>query len=98
MNRRGAADLTVRGAVVRFALAGVIALAIVGIVSFFVFRHIGTNEALKDARELTRVVGKGIVEPNLTEGVVRGDPAALRRFDQVVRRRVLGGPIARVKL
>ena len=70
--RREAADLTVGGAVARFALAGVIALAIVGIVSFFVFRHIGTNEALKDARELTRVVGKGIVEPNLTEGVVKG--------------------------
>ena len=98
IERGRAADLTVGGAVARFALAGVIALAIVGIVSFFVFRHIGTNEALEDARDLTEVVGNGIVEPNLTEGVVRGDPAALRRFDLVIRRRVLRDPIVRIKL
>ena len=95
---RRASDPTVAGAVARFALAGVIALAIVGLISVLVMRHVGTNEALSNAREVTRLVGTGIVEPNLTQGVVRGRPAALARFDRLIRSRVLRDPIVRVKL
>ena len=73
-------------------------MAIVGLVSVLVMRHVGTNEALKNAREVTRIVGKGIVEPNLSQAVVQGRPAALARFDRLVRRRVLQDPIVRVKL
>ncbi len=82
----------------RFALAGVIALAVVGVISFFVMRHIGTTEALDNARDVTRVVGRGVVEPNLSEGLIHGDPSAVRRFDRVMRLHVLGDPIVRVKL
>ena len=82
----------------RFALAGVIALAVVGVISFVVMRHIGTTEALHNARDLTRVVGRGIAEPNLSEGLVRGNPAAVRRFHRVMQRQVVGDPIVRVKL
>ena len=95
---RKSSDLTASAAVARFALAGVIALAIVGLVSVLVMRHVGTNEALKNAREVTRIVGKGIIEPNLSQAVVQGHPAALARFDRLVRRRVLQDPIVRVKL
>jgi signal transduction histidine kinase len=89
---------SVGGAVIRFALGGVAALAVVGVVTFFVLRDVGTNEALKNAREVTAIVGRGIVEPNLTAGVLRGNPAALTRFDKVVHERVLRDPIVRVKL
>jgi two-component system, NarL family, sensor kinase len=95
---RRPADPTVAGAIARFALAGVIALAVVGLVSVFVMRKVGTNEALSNAREVTRIVGKGIVEPNLSQGVVRGRPAALARFGRLIRNRVLQDPIVRVKL
>jgi two-component system NarL family sensor kinase len=95
---RRPSDPTVAGAVARFALAGVIALAIVGVVSVLVMRSVGTREALGDAREVTRLVGKGIVEPNLTQGVVEGRLNALARFDRLIRRRVLRDPIVRVKL
>ncbi|MBS1892294.1 MAG: sensor histidine kinase [Actinobacteria bacterium] len=89
---------SVGGAMVRFALGGVIALVVAGVVSYLVLRDAGTTEALKNARQLTELVGKGIVEPNLTRGVVRGDPVALARFDRVVRERVLRDPIVRVKI
>ncbi len=75
-----------------------IALAVVGVISFIVMRHIGTNEALHNARGLTRVVGRGIAEPNLTEGLLKGNPAAISRFDRIMRRHVVGDPIVRVKL
>ena len=89
---------SVAGAVARFALAGLIAFAVVGVVSFLILRDVGTGEALKNARDLTQFVGRGIVEPNLTGGLVRGRPAAVARFDRVVRERVLRDPIVRVKL
>src|SRR6476619_4228116 len=73
-------------------------MAIVGLISVLVLRHVGTNEALSQARDITRLVGNGIGEPNITPGVVRGDPRALARFDRLVRRRVLQSPIVRVKL
>lgn len=91
-------DPTVAGAVARFALAGVIALAIVGVVSFFVTKRIGTSEAQDNAREITEIVGRGVVQPNLTPAVMRGDPAALARFDRLIRKRVLNDPIVRVKV
>jgi two-component system NarL family sensor kinase len=96
--RRSGAPPTVGGAVGQFALAGVVALAVVGVVTYLVLRDVGTNEALKNAREVTAIVGKGIVEPNLTPAVVRGDPAALARFNRIVHERVLRDPIVRVKL
>jgi signal transduction histidine kinase len=95
---RGLADPTGAGAVARFAVGGVVALAVVGLVSVLVLRNVGTDEALSNARDLTTLVGKGIVEPDLTRGVVRGDPKALDRFDRLIRRRVLRDPIIRVKL
>lgn len=73
-------------------------MAVVGVISFLVMRDTGTSEALKNARSVTRIVGDGIVEPNLTEGLLRGRPAAVARFDRLVRRRVLRDPIVRVKL
>jgi signal transduction histidine kinase len=84
--------------VARFALAGVIALAVVGVISFLVMRHIGTTEALRNARDLSRVAARGITEPNLTNGLLRGNRVAMRRFDRAMKRHVLGGPIVRVKL
>jgi signal transduction histidine kinase len=91
-------DPTGAGAVARFAVGGVVALAVVGLVSVLVIRNVGTDEALSNARELTRLVGEGIVEPNLSRGVMQGDPASLARFDRLIRRWVLKDPIIRVKL
>ena len=96
--KRAGDEPSVSGAVGRFALPGLIAFAVVGVVSFLILRNVGTSEALKNARNLTQIVGRGIVEPNLTEGLVRGRPADLARFDRVIRERVLGDPIVRVKL
>ena len=85
MRRKRRAGPTVAGAVGRFALAGLVALGVVGAVSFLVMRQTGTDEALKNARSLTHFVGQGIVEPNLSERLVEGDPAALARFDRLIR-------------
>jgi two-component system, NarL family, sensor kinase len=89
---------TATGAVAKFALAGLAAMALVGVAAFFLMRHIGTNEATDNAKQVTRVVGRGIVEPALTPALMRGDPAALKRLDGLVHKRVLDDAIVRVKI
>lgn len=88
---------SVTAAVGRFALAGIVAVALVGLASFLLMRRIGNSEATDNASELTRVIGQGVVEPNLTEGLLGGDPSAIERFDRLLGT-VLADPIVRVKL
>ena len=69
---------------------------LVGVAAFLVMRSIGNSQSIDNAKQVARVVGPGIVEPNLTPGVLAGKPAAIARLDRVVRRRVLGGAVVRV--
>ena len=78
--------------VARFALSGAVALAVVATVVVLLARGQGRTEAVREARELTTVVGRGVVAPALQAGL---DHDAL---DRMVRARVLGDPIVRVKV
>lgn len=92
------AEPSVRAAVLRFAIAGLVAVALVGVASFLLMRNIGTDEATDNAGELTRVIGEGVVEPRLTEALLNGDPDALARFDRMIRATVIRDEVVRVKL
>jgi two-component system NarL family sensor kinase len=84
--------------VTQFAATGLLAVVVVALVGVLVVRHVSRNEALRDAEELTRVAGEGIVAPAIRPGVLTGDPQALTALDRVVHRSVLADPIIRVKL
>jgi len=73
-------------------------LAAVGIGSYFLMRHIGTTEAIDNAKTVTRIVGHQIVEPRLTNGIVHERPSSIRRLDRVVEDGVLQGQVLRVKI
>src|SRR4051794_1992566 len=90
--------LSRRSAVTQFALSGLLAMMAIGLLAVAVTRHAARTEAVDDAKRVTRFAGQGIVAPELTPAVLAGDPAALRRMDAVVRRRVLRDGIVRVKL
>lgn len=95
----GARDASFRRMFARFALSGLVAMLIVGAVGFVVVRRSATAGAIRQARELSTLAGRGIVEPLITPGVLRGDPVALARLDGVVRQRILKRtPIVRVKI
>jgi two-component system, NarL family, sensor kinase len=95
---RGQGEPSVRAAVARFAIAGLVAVALVGLAAFLLMRSIGTDEATENAGEVTRLLGEGVSQPNLTRGVLDGEPAALRRFDRTMQETVLTAPIVRIKL
>ena len=84
--------------VLQFAVSGLLALVVVGIGAFFVLRSQGDSESVRDARRLTRALGTTAIEPALTDRLARGDPAAVRRLDRLVRNRVVVDPVVRVKL
>jgi two-component system, NarL family, sensor kinase len=84
--------------VVTFALSGLAVLVLVAVAGAVALRSLSTSEAVRDARRLATVTGRGIVEPALTTAVVRGDPQALARLDRIVRTRVLAADVARVKV
>lgn len=91
-----------RGDVLRpvatFALSGLAVLLLVGVAGYLALRSLSTSEAVRDARRVTTIAGRGIVEPELTTGVVRGDPHAVAHLDRIVRRRVMNASVARVKV
>lgn len=87
-----------RRAVAQFAISGLVAVAVIAVLGMAALRQIGRQEAIRDARELTRVAGVGVVQPSVSQGVLRGDPRALARLDRLVRRRLLRGPVVRIKL
>ena len=70
----------------QFALAGLIALAIVGLATAVASRRIGEREAVSDARTTTVTKAQGLVEPAIDEALLDGDPDAVAGLDAVVRR------------
>ena len=79
-------------------LAGLVAVLVFGVVALLVFRGLGRRQAVRDSEAFAVLAGQGIVEPALTAGVLRHDPAAVHRLDQVVQERVLGNRVMRVKI
>jgi two-component system NarL family sensor kinase len=89
---------SVGGAILRFAVAGLIALTALVVVGGLVLRNLSEREAIDDARRLATLAGRGIVEPSLTDAALAGRPGALDALDRVVQERVLSEDIVRVKI
>ncbi len=90
--------MSVAGLVLRFSLAGLVVMALLGTVLAVLARQAGTDQAVDSARQVAYVAGRGIAEPRLTDPVLAGDPAALRTLDADLHRYVLQGSLVRVKL
>ncbi len=86
------------GAVARFAFTGLAALALLTFVAIQLLSSRGTAEAIRNAKQLTRFAGKGIVAPSLTPQLLAREPAAIAAFDRQVLPRLLIDPVVRVKI
>lgn len=89
---------SVASAVARFTLGSVAALAVVLIGGFFALRSVAIREAERDTRQQVQSEGRLVEAVGLGDGVLRGDPDALARLDDVVAGQILEGPTVRVKL
>lgn len=106
MNRRRSDDRSPRAhgpgvtrQVSQFALAGLVAVTIVGVATSIASRRVGEREAIADARITTLIKAEGLVEPILTDELAAGDdPETLARLGTIVEQDVLDDSLVRVKL
>jgi signal transduction histidine kinase len=70
---------------------------LLGVVGTLVLQSQTREEAIKEAKQLTRLAGRGIAEPALLPGLYRGDPRALAHMS-VVSRQIVRDPVVRVKI
>jgi signal transduction histidine kinase len=83
----------------RFALAGLLAVIVIGGIGVALQVRAARHDAIDDAKSLARIAGNGIVQPNLTPALLAGDPQAIARMDSLVRSKILSQDgIERVKV
>jgi two-component system, NarL family, sensor kinase len=96
---RGAAPpASVGSAVGRFLLGSLVAVAVVVVGGFFALRSVTIGEAERNTREQVQIVARLVESAGLTDGVLRGDPDALLKLDDLVQAQVLSPSIVRVKM
>jgi len=81
-----------------FAGASLLAVIALGFTATAIVRRQARGEAIRDAKEITRLAGEGIAEPAVSERLLAGDRAAQASFGRVMRARVLKDPVVRIKL
>ena len=77
MSRSWAGRRFVAVEVGRFALAGAVALIIVGIATAIASRRVGEREAIANARTTTVTKAQGLVAPALNDGLLAGAAGSL---------------------
>lgn len=82
----------------RFAASGLVVLAAILLATTQISQDLGQQQAVGEARQISRLTGQGIIQPLLTQEVLAGRPAALTDLNKVVRDSVIRGQLIRVKL
>ena len=88
LRRAGGERSPVREAMIRYVAIGLVAVALISVVGVWLFRRAGEAEAIRDAKDQTRIAAEGIVEPALSDASCSEKPGALAALDRVVQERV----------
>lgn len=84
--------------VAQFLAAGFVTLVVVVIATGALSRSAADEEAVADARSLTRVLARSVAQPAIPPGLVDGDAAAIDRLDRTALDRLLVDDVLRIKL
>jgi two-component system, NarL family, sensor kinase len=86
----------------QFILSGIAALVVVAVGGATVLDRIGRAEAIRGAREVTRLVSGGVLRPYLSAELLNPSlpdhEDAITKLDRMVRSDVLHDPVVRVKI
>lgn len=83
--------------VVMFVLSGIVTMLLVGVGGGVVLQNLGRRQAVMEAERLAAVTGHELVEPRLTDGVLKGSSVSLLRLETVLVA-LLRDPIEHVRL
>ncbi|MEA2126627.1 MAG: two-component system, NarL family, sensor kinase, partial [Solirubrobacteraceae bacterium] len=95
---RRRASNSIAASVIQFAVTGMVVVLLLGLAAVELLRHTGTSEAIRDAKQVTRLAGDAVVAPNVTAALERGDPKAIAAMDRIVHTGLLSNSVVRVKL
>ena len=84
--------------VARFVAANLVGVILVLAASVWASRQAAQDEALRDARHTTDLMATLLVEPNVADTLLTGDPQAIRRLDGVLWDRIATAEVMRVKI
>jgi two-component system NarL family sensor kinase len=87
-----------RAVLLRFGLAALAALVLVGIAGAVVSRHIAETQSVHEAAQVTDLLADSVVQPALTDAMTTDASAAERGLGELIRTRVLSDSLVRVKL
>jgi signal transduction histidine kinase len=83
---------------VQFVVVGVVVAIALAWVTGVLGERLAREQAIDDARATTELIADTVVEPALSSGLLTTEPGDLDKFDRLVRSRVMGGEIVRVKV
>jgi two-component system NarL family sensor kinase len=89
---------SIKQLIIRFGLGAIAALTLVSAFTALASRSIGTDQAIGEARKVTFIIAKAVIENNADSKLFNGDVAEQQRLDQVVHAAVLSSSLVRVKL
>ena len=87
-----------RRVLVRLALGLLVVLIAVGVLGAFAAQLLAEREAVNDAANIADVYAEAVIQPAVTDELADGDPDAVEALDAIVRDRVLGPGVVRVKI
>ena len=82
----------------QLVVSGLVALLLVGGAQALIAMRISQAEAVSDARDVTEVLGRSLIAPLLTDGVLHDDPVAIAALDDMVRNYLLNDRVVRIKI
>ena len=97
-SRNAAAPPRTFSAVSRFMLGSLAAIAVVVIGGFLALRSVAIKDAELRTRDQVVTQGHLVEAAGLGDGLLRGDPRAIARLDDLVLGRILNNSVVRVKL
>lgn len=90
--------LSARRVVLQLLVAVAVVLVVVGALGSFAAQRLAEREAVNDAAGTADVLAEAVITPALSDALLAGDAVAVGAVDTVVRDRVLGEQVVRVKL
>jgi two-component system, NarL family, sensor kinase len=89
---------SLRRIIVALTLIALVLVAVVLVGATLAASRLADREAVNDAANTANLLANSVVIPALSDDLLTGQPAAIARMDQAVRRSVLPNGIVRVKL
>jgi signal transduction histidine kinase len=83
---------------VQFVVVGLVVAIVLAWVTAVLGERLAREQAIDDAQATTELIARTVIEPALSSGLLTTEAADLDRFDRLMRSRVVGGEIVRVKV